>query len=327
MDTARHQISGLEVSAQTALDDRDAGWMRFRPPGFVCCHCKWPAGLRRRGRGEEPFFFHYAHSPRNCPLLVESDTELDFLAGDEGSIRGASLADVLIEEVNKSFVRALGKMTPAQIDLQVVEFLSYGIQDRRVNGRADERMNIFVSNLIQALYHPQYIVLLRWMCANLANRPVHPETSEPFWETVQEEFLSSDLAQSWYNLVLPESAPISRTECPTTRLGSHGEHRLTYSSFYGRMNCFKLNHARIDVAEVYHYPTTLIIESASEMQIGIARCRQGSAASIGAIRLHQDECRLTLSEPEAIILSPNYSLQDRNVQLRPFLYVLPGISS
>lgn len=325
MNTARHQISGLEVSAQTALDDRDLGWVRFRPPGFVCCHCKWPAGLRRRGRGDEPFFFHYAHSPRNCPRLTEGDAEGEWEAGNDGSPRAASLADVLFDEVKMRFVTALGRGDPRQIELQVVKFLSFGIQ-RRNHYRADDRMSVLVSNMLQTLYQPQYIVLLRWICARVASQPGFTGASEPFWETIQEEFLSSDIAQSWYDCVSPDSVPISPVIFPTTRLISHGINRLLYSSFYGSMNCFKLNHARVDIAEICEYPTTLVIQSHSRMQIGIARCQQGSTASIGEITLHQDECRLTLSEPEAIILSPNYEFLETNIQLRPFLYLLPGVS-
>lgn len=322
MDTARHQISGLEVTAETALEDREAGWPRLRPPGFICRHCKWPAGLRRRGRGDKPFFFHYAHSPRDCPLLTEANAELEWAAREDDSPQGMSLAEVLFDDVRRSYIKALGKMTPAQIDLRVAEFLSYGIQSRRERYGADSWTSIFVANMLQVLYQPQYIVLLRWVCAKLAERR---EQTEQYWETVQEEFLSSDLAQSWYDLASLDESPISRVESATTPLDSRCRHRLIYSSFFGKMNCFRLNGSRVDVAEICGYPTTLILESSSPMRIGIARCRQGAVACIGELILHSDECTLTLSEPEAIILSPHYDLQDRNVQLRPFLYLLPKL--
>jgi hypothetical protein len=212
-------------------------------------------------------------------------------------------------------------MAPAQIDLQVVKYLSSGIRSRAERYGADNWTSIFVANMLQTLYQPQYITLLRWVCAKLADRP---QTSEPYWETVQEEFLSSDIAQSWYDLASSGSSSISKIECRTTSLAPRGTYRLVYSSFFGRMNCFTLDRSRVDIAEVQEYPTTLIVASSSAMRIGMARCPQGSVPSIGEVRMNLDECRLTLSKPEAIILSPHYDLQDKNVQLRPFLYLLPG---
>lgn len=327
MDTARCLISGREISARAALEDRDAGWARFR--GFLCCHCNWPAGLRRRGRGENPFFFHYAHSPRSCPLTILAAEDLKWIAAGNISARGKSLADVLLADIGKHYAKALSSASPRKVDNDVARFLAHGMQIKQCAD--DDNMGVLVSNMLQILYRPQYIVLLRWICFLVAESglPKGSGESGPFWEVVQEAFLDSDIAISWLERASPDRLRITRVPPPSMRLDSCGRSNLNYSSYYANMKCLKLGDSRVDVAEICKYPTTLSFTSDSDVEVtmSIVRCQPHSSASVGDLTLHPGADRptkLVISKPEAIIVSPHYQLQDKNILMRPFLYLFPG---
>lgn len=322
MDTARHIISGLEISADAALEDRHATPTRFVPPDFVCSYCGRQAGLRTRGKGVNPFFFHYGRGPRSCPLATYGSA--GWGDGDGKAVRRTrSLTELLTNAAYSAYSASLLKADLKQLDKAVARFLSYGIQPHH---RPPEDVDIrnFVHNAQGTLYRPQYAIILRGLCARLSERD---STADPFWIEVQEEFLSSDIVDSWKKATELSAAPITRAVYPVDRFQSHHLYALRYSHFWGKLMCLKLNGVRSEVAEVLKTPVTLRIESDAAVVINMTRCRQNShIAESEDITIDPLGKTLTILEPEAVIFSPHYELQGRDIRRHPFLYVLPGRS-
>lgn len=285
---------------------------------YQCVECSDPAFLRGSGKSESPFFCHYPHSCTSCSLktgAVEWDTE----GGDRGS-NTAKLSDSLRRELSDLDPRVCAQIFPACTDLIVAKFLSWGIDLGVPDNIAGVAETAFCENVSRLLYQSRFVVMIRWICAVLGTHPDLPRTPPKEVATaVRELCLRLPCVDRWRDL---RNSRISRT---TLRLFSSSEAReFWYVPDLGGSNCFIAHGERTALIDIADFPTNLRLFAENPVSISMIRYSliEGHGHGLEEIHLGPSGYHLRISEPQGILLSPNYALQF-GAERHPLMYIVP----